>query len=374
MSTVSPFLQPQTKAPINRGNQFGSEALEKKDAADNAQASQKAKVDSYNSWNAFLSPTTEVKIERLDTRTPASSSPVQTVQVEEKKPTFEEIFAKLNGTQNEIPNSKVNTLFDGVQERPQDILLVEEKQISKLEGSVFFSKSENIAVVKNLEAKDSDLQPKGPSFIEAARKKNNEQAEVTTEKSEGVKKGSVVFNRESLMGSAEKVANSTTKVAKFGFKEGKYVFGAVKDLWTNFIGFREKKLDPKAKENAEKAAKRKANKQRFVGLLREGMSIYYAEMRKALIELEVKLGVNVLRAEDKNRLLGRSRNMSFEKHDSVYEIHQIAFAMAEEKKQQQQASKSAPTARGKSSRGQIFTDKNLSGERSAGNNMMSAVG
>ena len=97
-------------------------------------------------------------------------------------------------------------------------------------------------------------------------------------------------------------------------------------------------------------------------------------MRKALIELEAKLGVNVLRTEDKNRLLGRYRNTSFEGNDSVYAIHQTAFAMMEQKKQQQTQSSRPSAGRGKASRGQIFTDKTLQGERSGGNNMMSAVG
>lgn len=402
MAAISPFLQPQAKPTITRGDQFGSEALEKKTETTNSQTTQQAKVDSYNTWNAFLTPT-DVKFERLDTQATNTYSSAATAEplmvTEERIPTFEELLAKVqnekqdsglrqndNITGNEIASPAMQDRNDDLKNEliRQEFNIVEEKQVSKLEGSIFFSNSENIVVkVQHFDSRETsnDVIPSGVSgalsvngvegSLRVGRDDNSQESDHPVI---GAKKEIKFLNKEKLMGSAESVANVTTKVSKRGFKEGKDVVGAVKDLWTNFIGFREKKPDPKAKENAEKAAKRKANKLRFIALLKEGMSIYYAEMRKALIELEVKLGVHALRAEDKNRLLGRNRNMSFEKLDSIYEIHQVAFAMAEQRRQQQQASKPAPTARGKASRGQIFTDKNLSGERSAGNNMMSAVG
>lgn len=345
------------------GDQFG-EALEKNIQVSKPTQNQTTTPtsDSYSAWNAFLNPD-QVQIQRLDTsstntnslETPSYSAPVVLDSVSsepEKVPTFEEIFARVNGLSVEKPAVKSEDAE----------LNVAEKAEGKRLGEIVFNKT---AVV------EISLAEKGSETIRT----DIITAEASSEpKSVEQKKSSSFIKKEQLLGSAEKIADVTTKIFSFGGKEGKQVFGALKDLWKTQIYIKEKKPDPKAKENAEKAAKRKANKQRFIALLKEGMSLYYAEMRKALLELEAKLGVNVLRTEEKNRLLGRNRNASFEGNDSVYAIHQTAYAMMEQRRRQQEASKPKVSSRGKPSAGQIFTDKTLQGERSGGNNMMSAVG
>ncbi len=295
---------------------------------------QQKKVDTNNTWNTFLAPesssASNVSITRLD-----STFNNPTNLESSTKISFEEIYAQFTETKPvEVKEFEKN-----------EAVTVEQKAASQnLEGSILFEQK--------------------------AEATGESSAEKLVEKS-SLKKDKV---KNAGLETSKEVIQQTIKVAKFGLKGSKEVKAAVKDLLTGFIFFRDKKPDPKAKENAEKAAKRKANKSRFISLLKEGMSIYYAGVRKAMMELEVKLGTNVLRTEDKNKLLGRNRNISFEGNDSVYTIHQTAFAMVEQKKMQQQAQQPKVGPRGKPSRGQIFTDKNLSGERSGGNNMMSAVG
>ncbi len=345
MPTLAPTMNPQQQSGYLRGDSLGAETSEQKS---NLQAEAKAeefeqdKKAMNNVWNSFLTPE-PVSFTRLDSPQSDAYSAEQTPQKNET-PNFADIYAKIMSESDST--SKTEDLVgthEGKEAQPDYVPqpIVEEKQVSKMEGSFVFSSGEEVV--------------------------HDE-----TPQSESKSKNSIDIKQQVLGGSKE-VLQTTLKVSKFGFKEGKDVVNAVSDLWKNFIGFREKKPDPKAKENAEKAAKRKANKLQFIGLLKEGMSLYYAAMRKALMELEVKLGVNALGAEDRNRFLGRNRNLSFQGNDSVYAIHQTAYEMMEQKRRQIQSSAPAPS-RGKPSAGQVFRDKNLQGERSGGQNMMSAVG
>lgn len=351
MPAFTPISPTPQQSSFLRSDSQGSEGLENSKIQASQEESAQDKQAMNNVWNAFLSsePSQPVTFSRID-------SPITENVVEPAKISFEDILAKIQSEANDS-GSKVHWTIEAKNDMESKTVeyvpapVVEEKVVSRLEGSFMFKHAEasaqkETAVAATEEEKKVEVKP---------TVKENEAKNVA-------------------MNTSKEVLTHSLKIGKFGFKEGKEVIGAVSDLFKNFIGFREKKVDPKAKENAEKAAKRKANKSQFIGLLREGMSIYYAAMRRMLIELEVKLGVSSLRTEDKNRLLGRNRNMSFEGNDSVYAIHQTAFEMAEQKRRQMQ-SHSAPSAgRGKPSAGQIFRDKNMQGERSGGQNMMSAVG
>ncbi len=326
MATLNLLQSQRAHSGPNLDNNFGSESAEIHSLNTiDAQKLAEEKARNNSVWTNLLTGSSENNSNISFTRLDSSQSPPRETQ----KISFEDHFNKINyENSNESPNK-------------------EQIPVARLEGSIKFQP-------QKLETAEPGMEQS-----ETGEKKNTD-----TEKS----------LKKSAYSSAEKTAEISGKVAKRGFKEGKEVFNAVKDLLTNFIFYKEKKADPKAKENAEKLAKRRANKSRFMQTLREGMSIYYSEMRKMIIELEAKLGVNGLRAEDKNQLLGRNRNISFQGNDSIYAIHQTAFAMVEQKKRQQQQSSGSAAPRGKPSRGQIFTDKTLQGERSGGNNMMSAVG
>jgi hypothetical protein len=348
-----------TVSQFSRQDSLASEGLEKnQNLAQNQQAlEQEREQDKQamnNVWNSFLSaePSQPISITRLDTPESKTS--------ETKAVSFEEIYAQINNKSQDSGQSR-NDSIDSVgtseakEYQPDYIpaLLVEEKVVTKLEGTFMFQHGE--------------AQAQKDEHIESEKSSDNT---LSTE----AKSSSKVEVKNVAVNTSKEVLNQSLKVGKIGFKEGKDVFNAVSDLWNSFIGFREKKVDPKAKENAEKAAKRKANKLQFIGLLKEGISLYYAAMQKALIELEVKLGVNALGTEDRNKILGRNRNLSFTGNNSVYAIHQTAFEMVEQKKRQAQRQSAPSSGRGKPSAGQIFRDKNLQGERSGGNNMMSAVG
>lgn len=354
---LMPALAPTSQAHQNgfsRGNSFGSESLEKQ--AENQQNKQQEydqdKKDMNNVWNSFLStePSQPVSFTRMDS--PSTSLAAENIyqytapqeKEEEKKLSFAEIYTKLQS----------QDIDSGLRQNDS-------------ESGHTFDNDKTRDFVGTSEAKEAQ-----PQYVPASIVEENEESS-TDQVAEKKQIGSIEFKKAAL-GTSKEVLDGTFKVAKFGFKEGKTVVNAVKDLWKNFIGFSEKKPDPKAKEKAEKAAKKKAHQQQFIGLLREGISLYYAAMRRALIELEVKLGVNVLSPEDRNQLLGRNRNMSFAGNDSVYAIHQTAYAMAEQKRRQMQGSSGSAAGRGRPSAGQIFRDKNLQGERSGGQNMMSAVG
>ena len=341
MAGFTPSVSPQSQNGFNRPRPLGDDLEKKAEVKPQNDTTQQQLKDTNSAWTSFLrapdaSPGgPQINITRLDT-TPnvAVQTPTEVIVEEKPKLTFEEIF-------NNLARADAET--------------VREQSSKSLEGSILFGvKAEN-----SKEEKGEDQAEEAPSAVDQLSKPE-------TKEPFSLKKF--------LLGHAEKSTEHTTKFAKRSWKEGKEVVGAMKDLWKNFIYLKEKKPDPKAKENAEKLAKRRANKARFISLLKEGVGLYYAAMRKMLMELEAKLGTNVLRTEDKNRLLGRNRNASFEGNDSIYAITQTAYAMMEERKRQQQAQSGGAASRGKPSRGQIFTDKNLQGERSGGNNMMSAVG
>ncbi len=329
MAGFTPTISSPSQSGFGRPRSYGEDLETKTEVKSQNDTTQQQLKDNNSAWTSFLrvpegGSSSQLNITRLDTSS-------EGISVEEQKThlTFEQIYQKM-------ASEEVNPIR-------------EQKQINNVEGSIVFDQKSTESQIIEQESENTVIleKPETPEVISIKKQ---------------------------MLSSAEKTADITSKVSKRGWKESKEVFGAVKDLWKNFIYLKEKKPDPKAKENAEKLAKRKANKAKFMGMLREGISLYYAGMRKMLMELEVKLGTNVLRTEDKNRLLGRNRNASFEGNDSVYAITQTAYAMAEQKKRQKEASTSSPPVRGKASRGQIFTDKNLSGERSGGNNMMSAVG
>jgi len=340
MPATTPISHSSQQSSFFRSDSQGSEGLENSKVQASQEESAHDSKAMNNVWNAFLSaePAQSGSFSRID-------SPIAEHAAEPAKISFEDILAKIQSEATDSGQSQ-NDKMEMYKAEP----VVEEKIVSKLEGSFMFK------------------------HAEVSAQKESAVAAVEEEKKVEDKPAVKHETKNVALDASKEVLTQSLKVGTFGFKEGKEVFGAVSDLFKNFIGFREKKADPKAKENAEKAAKRKANKSQFIGLLREGMSLYYAATRRMLIELEVKLGVSALRAEDKNRLLGRNRNMSFEGNDSVYAIHQTAFEMAEQKRRQMQ-SRFAPTSgRGKPSAGQIFRDKNMQGERSGGQNMMSAVG
>lgn len=158
-------------------------------------------------------------------------------------------------------------------------------------------------------------------------------------------------------------------------KQSKDVFGALKGLFFEDIGF--KYQTKEQQENAKKAEEKKklqnANKKSFYDALTSARLTLENMILKMINELQERMGVSGKSIEEKNKLLGaKARNFSFTGVNTAYHIKAIHDAMLEQAKNQAAKSKPAPVATGKK-KTNFFMDKNSSISRQ-GQSAYSAAG
>lgn len=119
----------------------------------------------------------------------------------------------------------------------------------------------------------------------------------------------------------------------FGFF--KEIFGALKSLYKENIGFRVYSKEQKEKMEAEKRTRQAqgAVKQSFFGKITENSKDLYIQTNRKLVELEDRLGISGLSIFERNKYLGRRRNMSHEERN-IHLAHFTARGLQEEQEDQ----------------------------------------
>lgn len=232
------------------------------------------------------------------------------------------------------------------QHKPQEEASVKPNQVSEFTEIVFSQEaaSQPETVIETFQAQTARFASHGELSFQTQTglpvEKNQVPDIPKTEAKTGTDKKTSFKIPEPLEKVSEVMFNFGHKVGKEVHKNGKEFFGAMVKLFKEnvFYASKKKETDPKkAKEEAEKKAKRAAHLREFFTKLKENLHISIIKKQEEEINLEKRLGTAGLSLGEKNRFMGKNRNESNQDIQSFYHLHQTYFGMVELKKSQKQA-------------------------------------